>query len=211
MCSNAFQSIGVFAISVAAAAVPDDPHKCNPRSRSGRWRRREVRRHGGRWSSLSDSILHRCDSQRLIIFPYRGGWCPYCNAQLQDLHCRWSRKSRPWGYQVLLFLSTDQPRLLYFRASRKKWIITSCRIRRWADGARLWDRLPRRCGSTCENEDVWNRISRRRKGLPGMNSPVPSVLRSVDRSGVVRFRHYDLDYTVRLDAAHVLAAAKSAQ
>jgi hypothetical protein len=39
---------------------------------------------------------------------------------------------------------------------------------------------------------------------------VPSVF-IVDRSGVVRFRHYDPDYTVRLDAAHVLAAAKSAQ
>jgi hypothetical protein len=40
--------------------------------------------------------------------------------------------------------------------------------------------------------------------------PVPSVF-IVDRSGVIRFRHYDPDYTVRLDAAHVLAAAKSAQ
>jgi hypothetical protein len=40
--------------------------------------------------------------------------------------------------------------------------------------------------------------------------PVPSVF-IVDRSGVVRFRHYDPDYTVRLDAALVLAAAKSAQ
>ena len=40
--------------------------------------------------------------------------------------------------------------------------------------------------------------------------PVPSVF-IVDRNGVVRFRHYDPDYTVRLDAAHVLAAARSAQ
>ncbi len=38
---------------------------------------------------------------------------------------------------------------------------------------------------------------------------MPSVF-IVDRSGVVRFRHYDPDYTVRLDAAHVLVAAKSA-
>jgi hypothetical protein len=38
---------------------------------------------------------------------------------------------------------------------------------------------------------------------------VPSVF-IVDRSGMVRFRHYDPDYTVRLDAVHVLAAAKSA-
>jgi peroxiredoxin len=44
----------------------------------------------------------------------------------------------------------------------------------------------------------------------GVPFPVPSVF-IVDRSGVVRFRHFDPDYTVRLDAAHVLAAAKSAQ
>jgi peroxiredoxin len=37
--------------------------------------------------------------------------------------------------------------------------------------------------------------------------PVPSVF-IVDRGGVIRFRHYDPDYTVRLDAGHVLAAAQ---
>ena len=39
--------------------------------------------------------------------------------------------------------------------------------------------------------------------------PVPSVF-IVDRGGVIRFRHYDPDYTVRLDAANVLTAAKTA-
>jgi peroxiredoxin len=48
------------------------------------------------------------------------------------------------------------------------------------------------------------------QGSAAHELPVPSVF-IVDRRGVVRFRHYDPDYTVRLDAAHVLAAAKNAQ
>jgi peroxiredoxin len=52
----------------------------------------------------------------LIIF-YRGGWCPYCNAQLQDLHMV-VPQIVAMGYQFL-FLSTDQPRLLYSSLKEK--------------------------------------------------------------------------------------------
>ena len=47
------------------------------------------------------------------------------------------------------------------------------------------------------------------QGTARHESRVPSVF-IIDRGGAVRFRHNDPDYTVRLDAAHVLAAAKSA-
>src|SRR5689334_23109710 len=40
----------------------------------------------------------------VIIF-YRGGWCPYCNAQLADMHLV-EPKLRASGFEVL-FLSTD--------------------------------------------------------------------------------------------------------
>jgi hypothetical protein len=39
--------------------------------------------------------------------------------------------------------------------------------------------------------------------------PVPSVF-IVDRGGLIRFRHFNPDYRVRLDAASVLAAARQA-
>ena len=46
----------------------------------------------------------------VVIF-YRGGWCPYCNAQLSDLHLV-EPKLRKSGFEIV-FLSTDRPELLY--------------------------------------------------------------------------------------------------
>ena len=142
--------IGVLAISAAAAAVPDDPHNVTPidvNSAAPKFVAKEV---DGRAFQFDPASLRQ---PTLIIF-YRGGWCPYCNAQLQDLHTV-VPQIVAMGYQVL-FLSTDQPRLLY--SSLKEKVDYHLPVR-FVDGrgARLWGRLPRRCGDPCENEDVWNR------------------------------------------------------
>jgi peroxiredoxin len=39
--------------------------------------------------------------------------------------------------------------------------------------------------------------------------PVPSIF-IIDRTGIVRFRYFNPDFRVRLDAASVLAAAREA-
>jgi peroxiredoxin len=46
-----------------------------------------------------------------VVLFYRGGWCPYCNAQLSDLHLV-EPKLRKSGFEIV-FLSTDRPELLY--------------------------------------------------------------------------------------------------
>ena len=45
------------------------------------------------------------------------------------------------------------------------------------------------------------------QGTDTRELPVPSIF-IIDRTGVSRFRHYDANYRVRLDAASVLAAAE---
>ena len=45
----------------------------------------------------------------VLIF-YRGGWCPYCNTQLADMHLVEPRL-RASGFEVV-FISTDRPELL---------------------------------------------------------------------------------------------------
>jgi len=47
------------------------------------------------------------------------------------------------------------------------------------------------------------------QGSTAHELPVPSVF-IVDRTGVIRFRHFNADYRVRLDAPSVLAAAEAA-
>ena len=46
----------------------------------------------------------------VVIF-YRGGWCPYCNMQLNDLRLV-EPKLRQSGFEIV-FLSTDRPAILY--------------------------------------------------------------------------------------------------
>ena len=52
----------------------------------------------------------RRDKPAVLIF-YRGGWCPYCNAQLASLH-EIEPKLSAKGFEVI-FVSSDRPELLY--------------------------------------------------------------------------------------------------
>jgi peroxiredoxin len=140
----------------------------------------------------------------LIIF-YRGGWCPYCNAQLQDLHTV-VPQIVAMGYQVL-FLSTDQPKLLY--SSLKEKVDYHLLSDSSMDAAHAFGVAFHVDAATLAKMKSYGIDLEATQGTARHELPVPSVF-IVDRSGVVRFRHYDPDYTVRLDAAHVLAAAKNA-
>jgi len=102
--------IGSFATSVALAAMadlPNDPTQVQPLS-VATWAPAFA-------AQTVDGKIRTCspDSYRrptVVIF-YRGGWCPYRNTQLSDLRTVEPRL-RARGFEIV-FLSTDQPRLLY--------------------------------------------------------------------------------------------------
>jgi peroxiredoxin len=194
--------IGILAISTASAAVPVDPHNVTPidvNSAAPKFVAKEV---DGREFHFNPASLRQ---PTLIIF-YRGGWCPYCNAQLQDLHTV-VPQIVAMGYQVL-FLSTDQPKLLY--SSLKEKVDYHLLSDSSMDAAHAFGVAFHVDAATLEKMKTYGIDLEATQGTARHELPVPSIF-IVDRSGVVRFRHYDPDYTVRLDAAHVLAAAKSAQ
>ena len=202
---HVFQSlsvIGVLAISAAAAAVPDDPHNVTPielNTAAPKFVAKEV---DGRVFQFDPGSLRQ---PTLIIF-YRGGWCPYCNAQLQDLHTA-VPQILAMGYQVL-FLSTDQPRLLY--SSLKEKVDYHLLSDSSMDAAHAFGVAFHVDSATLAKMKTYGTDLEATQGTTRHELPVPSVF-IIDRGGVVRFRHYDPDYTVRLDAAQVLAAARSAQ
>jgi peroxiredoxin len=194
--------IGVLAISAAAAAVPDDPHNVTPieiNTAAPKFVAKEV---DGRTFRFDPTSLRQ---PTMIIF-YRGGWCPYCNAQLQDLHTV-VPQIVAMGYQVL-FLSTDQPTLLY--SSLKEKVDYHLLSDSSMDAAYAFGVAFHVDAATLAKMKTYGIDLEATQGSARHELPVPSVF-IVDQRGVVRFRHYDPDYTVRLDAAHVLAAAKSAQ
>ncbi len=194
-------AIGTMLSGIAVAAVPDDPHFVTPvevNSSAPAFVAKEV---DGRDFKFTAGVQKQ---PTLIIF-YRGGWCPYCNAQLQDLHTVVPRIAA-MGYQIL-FLSTDQPKLLY--SSLKQKVDYHILSDSTMDAAHAYGVAFHVDAATLEKMKSYGIDLEATQGSTKHELPVPAVF-IIDSGGTIRFRHYDPDYTVRLDAAHVLAAAQNA-
>ena len=198
--------LGAFLASVtlwaaAAAPVPDDPNLVVPVAVGAQAPAFTAEEVDGKTFDFRPSALRQ---PTLLIF-YRGGWCPYCNMHLQSL-----RTVEPqivaMGYQVL-FLSTDQPKLLYSTLKEKLpyHIVSDSSM----NAARAFGVAFRVDSATLEKMKSFGVDLEATQGTKLHELPVPSVF-IVDRSGIVRFRHYDANYQVRLDAQGVLAAARDA-
>ncbi|HEY2401556.1 MAG TPA: peroxiredoxin-like family protein [Steroidobacteraceae bacterium] len=139
----------------------------------------------------------------VIIF-YRGGWCPYCNAQLADMHLV-EPKLRASGFEVL-FLSTDRPELLY--ASLKNpdisYTLLSDPHLQAAQAFHIAFHLD---DEQYANELKWGVDLEKTTGTKAHALPVPSVF-IVDASGIIRFVYSNPDFRVRLHANELWQAAK---
>ena len=140
----------------------------------------------------------------LLIF-YRGGWCPYCNAHLKDLRTVIPQVNA-MGYDVL-FLSTDKPQIL--RSSLTEPVDYHLLSDSEVQAARAFGVAYRLDDATYEKYKGYGLDLEQTQGAKHHELPVPAVF-IVDRSGTIRFAHSNPDYTVRLGAADVLAAAKAA-
>lgn len=193
------------ALMVAAlsgrAAIPDDPTKVTPVAVGAQAPSFTAREVDGRTFHFDPTALK---SPVMLIF-YRGGWCPYCNLHLKDLQSV-EPKIIAMGYQIL-FLSTDRPELLYSSLKEKvnyHILSDSPMVAAQAFGVayRVDDATLMKMKSFGVDLDAT-------QGTSNHELPVPSVF-IVDRSGVVRYRHFDADFRVRLAAASVLEAAEQA-
>jgi peroxiredoxin len=99
--------LGMLLAVPTLAAIPDSPQQVQPLSVGARAPIFAARTTDGALRTfLPDSY-----KRPTVVLFYRGGWCPYCNAQLSDLHLV-EPKLRKSGFEIV-FLSTDRPELLY--------------------------------------------------------------------------------------------------
>jgi peroxiredoxin len=188
-------------LTQVTGAVPDDPTRVVPvalGTQAPAFRAHEV---DGRAYEFRPTALNK---PVLLIF-YRGGWCPYCNAHLHELRFV-EPKLRALGYEVL-FLSTDRPALLY--ASLKERVHYHIVSDADMAAARAFGVAYRVDAQTLRMMQTYGIDLTNTQGTANHELPVPSVF-IVDRHGVVRFRHFNPDYKVRLDGASVLKAAQDA-
>ncbi len=146
----------------------------------------------------------KLDRPALLIF-YRGGWCPYCNTHLHELQAVEPRIVS-LGYRVL-FLSTDRPEILYSSLKEKVnyHIVSDASM----SAARAFGVAYRLDDATLAKMKSFGVDLEAAQGSTTHELPVPSVF-IVDGRGVVRFRYFNADFRVRLDAPSVLAAAEAA-
>jgi len=187
--------------AIAAAKSPDDPAKVSPLKVGTPAPAFVAREADGKPFNFNPGKLAR---PTMLIF-YRGGWCPYCNAHLKDLRTV-VPKIRTLGYDVL-FLSTDRPEILV--SSLKEPVDYHLLSDNDVNAARAFGVAFRLDDATFEKYKTYGLDLEQTQGAKHHELPVPAVF-IVDRSGTIRFAHTNPDYTVRLPAADVLAAAQKA-
>ncbi len=143
----------------------------------------------------------------MVLVFYRGGWCPYCNTHLGELKAA-ETELRARGYEVL-FLSADRPEILHSslkddieREAAGYTLLSDS----GAAASRAFGVAFRVDAATVAKYKSFGLDLEQVAGNREHILPVPSVF-VVDRGGVIRFAYYNADYTVRLSAEKLLAAA----
>lgn len=146
------------------------------------------------------------DKPAVILF-YRGGWCPYCNAQLADFRAVEQRIS-DLGYQILT-ISTDSVARLQsqkFDTDYTAQVLSDHDLnatRGFGIGFFLDQGTAEKYRAALGNVFA---------SLPGDDRivlPAPAVF-IADQSGLIQFQYVNPDYKVRVDPELVYHAAKLA-
>jgi peroxiredoxin len=195
-------AVGALALLVAAqsfADIPDDPAQVQPLSVGARAPAFSARTVSGALRHFNPEGYRK---PTVVIF-YRGGWCPYCNMQLSDLHLVEPRL-RERGFEIV-FLSTDQPKLLYssLKATDIHYTLLSDSHLQAAKAFHVAYRLD---AATLAKQREYGVDLERTTGTKEHELPVPSVF-IIDTSGTIRFVYSNPDYKIRLGADALWAAA----
>ncbi len=144
----------------------------------------------------------RLTRPQVLIF-YRGGWCPYCNMQLSDLHTV-EPKLRAKGFDVLFF-STDRPAILYSSPREKHlpYTLLSDSELKAAEALHIAYHVD---DATYAKDLEYGVNLEKTTGTTLHELPVPSVF-IVDSKGMIRYVYSNSDYTVRLSADALWDAA----
>lgn len=197
---RALTAVALFWMTVAHAGLPDDPAKVTPLKVGERAPSFSARTTDGTVRTFEAGHYPK---PTVVIF-YRGGWCPYCNTQLSDLRLV-EPKLRQAGFEVV-FLSTDRPQILYssLKAEKITYTLLSDSDLAAANAFHIAYRVD---GQTLAQLKGYGIDLDSTTGKPLHELPVPSVF-IIDRTGTIRFVYSNPDFTVRLGADALWAAAE---
>ena len=140
----------------------------------------------------------------ILVF-YRGGWCPYCNAQLAGL-AKSAHQLKEMGYQII-GVSPDSPAELKKTIGKNQLDYTLISDSK----AQLIDAMG--LGFTVDAETIekykgYGIDLEKSSGETHHILPVPAVY-LVDQTGLIKFSYVNPNYKVRLESGVLMAAAKA--
>jgi len=193
---------GVLAMSSTAfaqASVPDNPAQVQPLSVGTRAPVFSARSTDGALRTFRPGSY----TKPTVVLFYRGGWCPYCNTQLSDLRLV-EPKLRASGFEIV-FLSTDRPELLYssLKAQDIHYTLLSDSHLEAASAFHIAYHLD---DATIAKQREYGVDLESTTGTKLHELPVPSVF-IIDTTGTIRYVYSNPDYTIRLGADALWAAA----
>jgi peroxiredoxin len=197
------QLIGLLGILVsvpALAGIPDSPQQVQPLSVGARAPTFSARTTEGALRTFGPDSYKK----PLVVIFYRGGWCPYCNAQLSDLHLV-EPKLRKSGFEIV-FLSTDRPELLYSSLKATDIHYTLLSDNR-LEAAKSFHVAYHVDDATIAKMREYGVDLEASTGTKQHELPVPSVF-IIDTSGTIRFAYSNPDYKIRLGADELWTAAQ---
>jgi len=151
----------------------------------------EVRNVAGEPVSLRALVAR----QPTVLVFYRGGWCPYCNAQLAGLK-KIDGELASLGYQ-LVAVSPDKPEKLAQSIAKQElgYALVSDST---ADAIKAFGLAFRVDDETLARYRGFGVDLEQASGAAHHLLPVPAVY-VVDRGGKIQFVYWDADYKQRLD------------
>ncbi|MCW9028339.1 MAG: AhpC/TSA family protein [Kangiella sp.] len=151
-------------------------------------------------------LLDKVKQKPTILLFYRGGWCPFCNAQLSQIQ-EIESELVEMGYQ-LLAISPDTPdELVQTREKRNLSyeLISDFQLaatRGFGLSFHIDD------GYAGKIEELGG-MAAKAEGDSKSTLPVPAVF-ILDKDGVIKFEYINPNYKVRIEPELLLAAAKTA-
>ena len=198
--SHLLAALGVILAMNARAEIPSDPAQVHPLPVGSPSPVFEGATTDGKLRSFNPNGFQK---PTIFIF-YRGGWCPYCNMQLSDLRLV-EPKLRAQGFEIVFF-STDRADILYssLKATDIHYTLLSDSHLEAAKAFHVAYRLD---DATIEKQKQYGVDLDVTTGTALHELPVPSVF-IIDTTGTIRYVYSNPDYTVRLAADALLAAAQ---
>lgn len=151
-------------------------------------------------------LLEKVKKKPTILLFYRGGWCPFCNAQLSQIQ-EIESELVTMGYQ-LLAISPDTPDELVQSSETRKLsyeLISDFQL----EATRGFG-LAFHIGDDYANkiEELGGKAVKAEGDIQSA-LPVPAVF-ILDQDGVIKFEYINPNYKVRIEPELLLAAAKVA-